>query len=130
MYQNNDNCVCLRFTSTIAESLVKSGKVTNNVGRPRKRKATDTLSPTSRKQPAAVPCEDVRYDNEGHWPEFRKKKKNKCRLCKVHCSGVYCKKCNLCLFEQYSKLFLCLVKHFMTCQNKRFKNLNILILLY
>ena len=86
----------LKFTSTIAESLVKSGKVTNDVGRPRKRKATDTPSPISRKQPAAVPCEDVRYDNVGHWPEFRKNK-NKCRLCKVHHSRVYCKKCNLCL---------------------------------
>lgn len=86
----------LKFTIRIAEGLLRGGKVPNSVGRPRKRKATDTPSPTSRKQAAAVPCEDVRCDNVAHWPEFRKKK-NKCRLCKTNYSRAYCKKCNLCL---------------------------------
>lgn len=86
----------LKFITTIAQSLVNAGKIPNSVGRPRKRKASGTPSPVSRKQPAPVPCDDARYDNVGHWPEYRPKK-NKCRLCKLNFSRVYCKKCNLCL---------------------------------
>ena len=86
----------LKFITNIADSLVKGGKVPTSAGRPRKRRATDTPSPIARKQPAVVPCEDVRYDNVAHWPEFRTNK-NKRRLCKTNYSRVYCKKCNLCL---------------------------------
>ena len=85
----------LKFISAIADGLVRGGKVKNDVGRPRKRRATDT-PPVPRKQPAAVPCDDVPCDSVGHWAEYQKKK-NKCRQCKVNYSRVYCKKCNLCL---------------------------------
>ena len=92
----NQQTKLLEFICTIAESLVRSGKTTKDVGRPKKRRASDTPSPAPRKQPTAMPCEDVRYDNVSHWPEFREKK-NKCRQCKTNFSRVYCKKCNLCL---------------------------------
>ena len=85
----------LKFTSAIAHGLANAAKVPH-VGRPGKRRASDTPSSVPRKQPAPVPYDDSRYDNVAHWPEFRKKK-NKCRLCKVNFSRVYCKKCNLCV---------------------------------
>ena len=61
----------LKFITTIAQSLVNAGKVPNSVGRPRKRKTSGTPSPVPIKQPAPVPCNDARYDNIGHWPEYK-----------------------------------------------------------
>lgn len=52
----------LSFITMIADGLVRSGKLTEptSVGRPNKRKASDSPSPIVRKQQYfAVPCADV-----------------------------------------------------------------------
>ena len=86
----------LKFTMSIASALTTARTVTRLVGRPSNRQSTDETTAPKRKCPTSIPVMDVRYDNIGHWPEFREKK-NKCRLCKTGTGRVYCKKCDLCL---------------------------------
>lgn len=85
----------LQFTSGIASGLTTAETTKQPVGRPRRSDGIDTPL-VKRKRPTDIPVADTRYDQVGHWPEFREKK-NKCRECKTGTGRVYCKKCDLCL---------------------------------
>ena len=90
----------LTFVSKISDALIKAGKERsskNPVGRPPKRKAVEIETPKRGRAPVTcLPSPESRYDHIGHLPEY-KAKKNKCRLCKIGYSRVYCQKCGICL---------------------------------
>ena len=70
----------LKFTSSIALALTKSGtyETPRSVGRPRSSRDDNLQSAKKRKVPNEVPIGDVRYDNIAQWSEFGPTK-NKCR---------------------------------------------------
>ena len=76
--------------SSYSESERKASKRSNSVGASNK---------PSKRAVVATPCDDIRFDSIGHWPEpFEPKQR--CRNCQSY-SRVRCTKC---------KLPLCLVK--------------------
>ena len=90
----------LTFVSKISDALIEAGKERsskNPVGRPPKRKAVEIETPKRGRAPVTcLPSPESRYDHIGHLPEY-KAKQNKCRLCKIGYSRVYCQKCGICL---------------------------------
>ena len=82
----------LKFTSSIALALTKSGTIETprSVVRPRSSGDDNPQSAKKRKVSTEVPIGDTRHDHIAHWPEFRPAK-NKCRHCKVGTGRVYCK---------------------------------------
>ena len=81
----------LKFTSSIALALTKSGTIETprSVGRPRSSEDDNPQSAKKRKVSTEVPIGDIRHDNIAHWPEFRPTN-NKCRHCKAGAGRVYC----------------------------------------
>ena len=89
----------LKSTSAITRALTMAGKVVARpVGRPSKNGAV-SLTPVAPKKSKLnpMPSPDARFDQLGHWPEFRPNK-HKCRSCKTLIGRVCCMKCNLCLY--------------------------------
>ena len=68
-----------------------AGKVTaRHVGRPSKNGAVSlTPVPPMKSKPNPMLSPDARFDQLGHWPEFRPNK-NKYRSCKTSIRRVYC----------------------------------------
>ena len=96
----------LKFTSAIARALTMAGKVVARpVGRPSKNGAV-SLTPVAPKKSKLnpMPSPDARFDQLGHWPEFRPNK-NKCHSCKTSIGRVYCMKCSLCLSNPKNCLY-------------------------
>ena len=77
-----------------------SNKVPTVRGRPSKRpNSVGAGNKPSKRAVVATPCDDIRFDSIGHWPEpFEPKQR--CRNCQSY-SRIRCTKC---------KLPLCLVK--------------------
>ena len=96
----------LKFVMEISDVLVKEDDLIQSNARGRGRPSqvslerveTELMASKRRKMSIPTPCNDIRLDNNSHWPEF-KDGKNKCRLCKVATSRVCCMKC---------KVFLCM----------------------
>ena len=96
----------LKFQIQIANSLLQAGKVGKQT--PQGKRGRPSLSPvpdtdgTSKRQRSsvAIPQNDIRFDQVGHFPLFADKQQ-RCRLCKKGYSRVECSKCHV---------HLCLVK--------------------
>ena len=74
----------LKFTSSIALALTKSGTIETprSVGRTRSSGDNNPQSAKKGKVSTEVPIGDIRHDNTAYWPELRPTK-NKCHHCKV-----------------------------------------------
>ena len=91
----------LSFSSDIANALINAYKPIITVGRPSKRSSIDkSAAGPSKKAAVATPCNDVIYDQVGHWPEAVEQKQ-RCRFCQAY-SPTKCSKCqvSLCLLKE------------------------------
>ena len=73
----------LQFSRQLASALIHANKihVQKQTGRPSKRASLERVQENKRKKAIVpTPCQDVRYDQLGHWPE-PVEKKDRCRLC-------------------------------------------------
>ena len=91
----NKQLSLLEFVYQIASAWNRAGAVVNQVGRRPKCRSLE-LDVVRRTPSGPESIVGIRFDNVSHWPEFRAGE-GKCRLCKIGQSGVFCKKCNICL---------------------------------
>nr|CAI5818578.1 unnamed protein product [Callosobruchus analis] len=92
----------LQFTMSVIEGLAFSDCLVNIArrGRPLSGSPRNSPVPVKRQKPTAVPVNDVRYDNLGHWPVHVEGHEQRCKL--ETCGGrsrIQCEKCQvpLCL---------------------------------
>nr|CAI5833535.1 unnamed protein product [Callosobruchus analis] len=92
----------LQFTMSVIEGLAFSDCLVNTArrGRPLSGSPRNSPVPVKRQKPTAVPVNDVRYDNLGHWPVHVEGHEQRCKL--ETCGGrsrIQCEKCQvpLCL---------------------------------
>ena len=103
---SDDKLLSLRlFSCDLANSLVHANKPAQNNqrGRPSKRHSIElaTSNPkSSKKASVPTPCDAIRYDEIGHWPEAVEKRE-RCRFCQAH-TRTKCTKCKLalCLIQE------------------------------
>ena len=87
----------------LAEALIHANKALpvngNGRGRPSKRKSIETIGELMEKgcKNAIIrtPCDNMRYDQLGHWPEPTSDK-SRCRLCQSYVR-IVCSKCKVSL---------------------------------
>ena len=85
----------VQFILELTEGLIHANKpvpIPAARGRPR-RSTTPSIEKRGREPTVALPFQDKRYDEIGHWPEHVDKK-NGCRYCIMTCRSK-CEKCNI-----------------------------------
>ena len=73
----------LSFSVDLGNAVSQANKpVLKKLGRPTKRSRAGNIE-TSKSKRAAIPCNEIRYDQIGRWSE-PVEKKNRCRLCQAY----------------------------------------------
>ena len=91
----------LLFSSDIVNALINAYKAVVKVDRLSKHSSIDkSAAVSSKKAVVATPCNDIYYDQVGHWPEAVEKKRW-CQFCQAY-SRTKCSKCqvSLCLLKE------------------------------
>lgn len=99
--QHSNKISLMDFHSDVAYGLLMAKKPSSGCSSGKKRGRPPVNNPRPEEGGSKVrrmlPIADVRYDKVDHWPEY--KKENKCALCKIKKTSVFCTKCkiNLCM---------------------------------
>ena len=91
----------LSLSYHIANALINAYKVVVKVDRPSNRSSiNESAAGPSKKAAVTTPCNDIRYDQVGHWPEAVEKKQ-RCQFGQAY-SRTKCSKCqvSLCLLKE------------------------------